>query len=63
MKLFVKNDEQPRKKIGCLWKTIIGVGVYFLFCGIFGLVMGNMMFYMLDRILSRVAVMTKWGRR
>ena len=27
------------------------------------LVMGNMMFYMLDRILSRVAVMTKWGRR
>ena len=43
MKLFVKNDEQPRKKMGCLWKTIIGVGVYFLFCGIFGLVMGNMM--------------------
>ena len=27
------------------------------------LVMGNMMFYMLDRILSRLAVMTKWGRR
>ena len=43
MKLFVKNDEQPRKKMGCLWKTIIGVGIYFLFCGIFGLVMGNMM--------------------
>ena len=40
---FVKKDEQPRKKLGCLWKTIIGIGVYFLFCGIFGLLMGDMM--------------------
>lgn len=43
MAIFVKNDEQPRKKLGCLWKTIIGIGVYFLFCGIFGLLMGDMM--------------------
>ena len=44
MKLFVKNnDEQPRKKLGCLWKTIIGIGVYFLFCGIFSMLMGDMM--------------------
>ena len=43
MKLFVKNnDEQPRKKLGCLWKTIIGIGVYFLFCGIFSMLMGDM---------------------
>lgn len=42
MAIFVKNDEQPRKKLGCLWKTIIGIGVYFLFCGIFGLLMGDM---------------------
>ncbi len=43
MKLFVKNDEQPRKKMGCLGKTLIGIGVYFLFCGIMGLLMGDMM--------------------
>ena len=43
MAIFVKNDEQPRKKLGCLWKKIIGIGVYFLFCGIFGMLMGDMM--------------------
>ena len=43
MAIFVKKDEQPRKKLGCLWKTIIGIGVYFLFCGIFGMLMGDMM--------------------
>lgn len=43
MAIFVKNDEQPRKKLGCLWKTIIGIGVYFLFCGIFGMLMDDMM--------------------
>ena len=43
MAIFVKKDEQPRKKLGCLWKTIIGIGVYFLFCGILGLLMGDMM--------------------
>ena len=36
MKLFVKNnDEQPRKKLGCLWKTIIGVGIYFGVCFVY----------------------------
>ena len=43
MAIFVKNDENPRKKLGCLWKVVIGVGIYFLFCGIFGLLMGNVM--------------------
>ena len=42
MKLFVKNnDEQPRKKLGCLWKTIIGVGIYFGVCFVIGLLMGD----------------------
>ena len=42
MKLFVKNnDEQPRKKMGCLGKTIIGIGVYFGFCFLLGLLMGD----------------------
>ena len=36
-------NPQPRKKLGCLGKTIIGVGVYFLFCGILGAMMGDMM--------------------
>lgn len=42
MKLFVKNnDEQPRKKMGCLGKTIISIGVYFGFCFLLGLLMGD----------------------
>ena len=36
-------NPQPRRKLGCLGKTIIGVGVYFLFCGILGAMMGDMM--------------------
>ena len=40
MAIFVKNSEQPRKQMGCLGKTIIGIGVYFLFCGIMGWMMG-----------------------
>ena len=43
MAIFVKNSEQPRKQMGCLGKTIIGIGVYFLFCGIMGWMMGDMM--------------------
>ena len=43
MAIFVKNDEQPRKKLGCLWKTIIGIAVYFGICFLFGLMMGDMM--------------------
>jgi protease-4 len=42
MKLFQKNNEQPRKKMGCLGKTLVGIGVYFLFCGIIGWMMGDM---------------------
>ena len=42
MKLFLKNNEQPRKKMGCLGKTLVGIGVYFLFCGIIGWMMGDM---------------------
>ena len=34
---------QPRRRLGCLGKTIIGIGVYFLFCGILGSMMGDMM--------------------
>ena len=39
----LKNDQQPRKKMGCLAKTIIAIGVYFGVCGIFGMLMGDMM--------------------
>lgn len=34
---------QPRRRLGCLGKTIIGIGVYLLFCGILGSMMGGMM--------------------
>lgn len=43
MAIFVKNNEQPRKKMGCLAKTIIGIGIYFLFCGLLGMMVGDMM--------------------
>ena len=43
MAIFLRNDQQPQKKMGCLGKTIIGIGVYFLFCGIVGWLMGDMM--------------------
>lgn len=43
MKIFVKNVEQSQRKMGCLGKTIIGIGVYFLLCGILGMLMSNMM--------------------
>ena len=46
MKLFFKNEEQsqqpkPRKKMGCLGKTLIGIGVYVLFCFALGVMMGD----------------------
>lgn len=43
MKLFFgKNDEQPKKKMGCVGKTLVGIGVYFLVCGLLGVLMGDM---------------------
>ena len=42
MNLFVKQDEeQPRKKMGCLGKTLVGIGIYFLICGVFGWMFGS----------------------
>ena len=42
MNLFVKQDEeQPRKKKGCLGKTLVGIGIYFLICGVFGWMFGS----------------------
>ena len=41
MAIYVKNDQQPRKRLGCFGKTIIGVGIYFLVCGIFGMLIGS----------------------
>ena len=43
MALFVKKEGEPRKKMGCLGKTLVGIGLYFLFCGILGWLMGDMM--------------------
>jgi hypothetical protein len=41
MAIFVKNNQQQQRKLGCFGKTIIGVGVYLLFCGIIGMIMGS----------------------
>ena len=47
MKIFgfckKENDGQPRKPMGCLGKTIIGIVVYFVLCGVLGAMMGDMM--------------------
>lgn len=34
---------KPRKKMGCLGKTLVGIAVYFGICFLFGLMMGDMM--------------------
>ena len=41
MALFTKTDEQPRKRMGCLGRTLLGIGIYFLICGILGWMMGD----------------------
>lgn len=42
MKLFCgKNDGQPQKKMGCFAKTLVGIGIYFLICGVFGWLLGD----------------------
>ena len=44
MKLFCgTKNEQPKKKMGCLGKTLVGIVVYFGICFLFGLMMGDMM--------------------
>lgn len=44
MKLFcTKQDEQPRKKMGCFGKTLICLVIFFLICGWIGSSLGNML--------------------
>ncbi|MBQ5388445.1 MAG: signal peptide peptidase SppA [Paludibacteraceae bacterium] len=42
MKLFcTKKDGQPRQKLGCFGKTLIGIGIYFLVCALFSWILGD----------------------
>ena len=43
MAIFVKKEGEPRKKMGCLGKTLIGIGLYLGICFLLGLLMGDMM--------------------
>ena len=43
MAIYVKNDQKPKKKYGCLWTIIVSFGIYCLLCGIFGVAMGGLM--------------------
>lgn len=43
MAIYVKNDQRPRKKMGCLWTVIVAIGAYCLICGIMGILMGGVM--------------------
>ena len=46
MRFFKTNDQQsqqPRRRLGCLGKTIIGIAIYFLVCALIGKAMGDMM--------------------
>lgn len=40
MSIFRKKDGEPRK-LGCLGKTLVGLLIYFLFCGVFGYWIGS----------------------
>ena len=42
MKLFcTKKDGQPRQKLGCFGKTLIGIGIYFVVCALFSWILGD----------------------
>ena len=42
MNLFTKKQEgQAPRRLGCLGKTLVGIGIYFLLCGILGWMMGD----------------------
>ena len=43
MAIFVKKEGEPRKKMGCLGKTLIGIGVCVGFCFLLEALMGDMM--------------------
>lgn len=38
----MKQEEQPRKKHGCLWTIIVCAVLYVVMCGVVGAMMGNM---------------------
>jgi len=42
MGIYVKQEEQPRKKHGCLWAIIVCAVLYVVMCGVMGAMMGNM---------------------
>lgn len=42
MGIYVKHEEQPRKKHGCLWTIIVCAVLYVVMCGVVGAMMGNM---------------------
>ena len=42
MNLFTKKQEgQAPRRLGCFGKTLVGIGIYFLLCGILGWMMGD----------------------
>lgn len=42
MNLFTKKQEgQAPRRLGCLGKTLVGIGIYFLLCGILGWMLGD----------------------
>lgn len=42
MSLFAKKEEgQAPRRLGCLGKTLVGIGIYFLVCAIIGWMMGD----------------------
>lgn len=42
MGIYVKQEEQPRKKHGCLWTIVVCAVLYVVMCGVVGAMMGNM---------------------
>lgn len=42
MGIYVRQEEKPRKKHGCLWAVIVCAVLYVAMCGIMGAMMGSM---------------------
>ena len=42
MSIYVKQEGQPRKKHGCLWTIIVCAVLYIVFCGVLGMMVGDM---------------------
>ncbi len=42
MSIYIKQEEQPRKKNGCMWTIIVCAVLYIILCGVIGMMVDDM---------------------